>query len=313
MDAEYAATIVGPKPWIERLQIKSIVCPIDFSEFSAKAYDYARSLAGYHGAKLYVLNVQEWNEIISQKPYLGWAPGSALPELRDLFLQSAQVRIEQFVEHHMHTGVQPVSIAQYGLPVENILALAEQRAADLIVMGTHGRHGLTRLVMGSVTEEILRNSLCPVLVVRKPSHDFVAPENLGNPITIRHILCCIDFSDLTDEVLRLASSICSQHAANLTLLHVQEDGVGNPCEQIWEKMRQLETLLKPDQHEKCQIKAIVCPGRASNEIVKLEAETKADLTVMGLRGHRTVSETFLGTTVYQVIEKGSLPVVVVRS
>ena len=78
-------------------------------------------------------------------------------------------------------------------------------------------------------------------------------------------------------------------------------------------MRQLETLLNPDQHEKFKIKAIVCLGRASNEIVKLEAETKADLTVMGLRGRRTVSEAFLGTTVYQVIEKGSLPVVVVRS
>src|SRR5215472_5001754 len=202
------------------MNFERIVCPVDFSEYSGKAYDYAYSLAKHYGAKLFVEHVVQ--------PLQAAYPYYAFPEatLRDTCSQlstDAENGLRELVKTHPRNGLQPECVIRQGFPWESILSFAEERSADLIVMGTHGRRGLDRLTMGSVTERVLRKARCPVLAVRKPAHDFVEPDSASDCVHLRKILLCTDFSDYAQKALSYAFSLATEYNAALTLLHVLED------------------------------------------------------------------------------------------
>ena len=297
------------------MQVKRILCPVDFSDFSVKAYDYAQSLAGRYRAELYVLNVQHWNEILSDEPCLSWAPATALCELNDAFLQEIQKHLQKFVEIHTHIGIRPTSLVREGDAADHILFFARDQKVDLVVMGTHGRRGLDRLMLGSVTERVLRNAPCRVLVVRKPTHDFIVPENTGSPVLLHRILCCTDFSSPSEKAMKHALFLSEEYEAELTLVHVLEDTpYGITAEEQTAKATQhLEQLLSPGLPRKCAVKTAVLTGRAYEQIIRLASETDTDLTVMGVRGRNALDVAVFGSTTYRVIQLGSCPVLVVHA
>ena len=137
--------------------IKRILCPTDFSECSRHALDHAAALAQWYGARITVLHV---NELIPHSP-TPWGPSSTMfPSPTEI--ASALAR---FVEPLSH-GVVPVeTLSAEGDPVRIIVAKATELSCDLIVLGTHGRGGFSILVLGSVTEKVLRKAACPVLIV----------------------------------------------------------------------------------------------------------------------------------------------------
>jgi len=114
-------------------------------------------------------------------------------------------------------------VVQRGLIPDSILAFAGGNAIDLIVMCTHGCQGLDRLTMWSVTEKVLRKARCPVLAVRKPSHDFVTSTRGRDSAQLDKILLCTDFSDYALHALGYGLSLAMEYNAQLTLLHVLED------------------------------------------------------------------------------------------
>jgi nucleotide-binding universal stress UspA family protein len=140
------------------LGIKNILCATDFSESSDFAFRLACALARDYGARVVVLHV------IS--PPVGiYGEGAVIPPpegyhdpLREKLLQLQPRDKRIVVEHRLLEGEAPGAI----------LAVAQDMKADVIVMGTHGRKGLTRLLMGSVAEQVLRRASCPVLTVKKP-------------------------------------------------------------------------------------------------------------------------------------------------
>lgn len=142
------------------MQPSHILCPVDLSELSAEALRYAAGLARGLGARLTVL----YAETFSAPPYF---TRSKLDELERQFrssFQEAESALRAFVEKEV-TGEAELLVVE-GLPVDAIHKAARETKADLIVMGTHGRGGLKRLMLGSVTDRVLRESEVPVLTVR---------------------------------------------------------------------------------------------------------------------------------------------------
>src|SRR5690242_16553658 len=86
-------------------------------------------------------------------------------------------------------------MVQVGLVEDSILSFVEDQDVDLVVMGTHGRRGLDRLMMGSVAERVLRRAPCAVLAVRERVSTFVSPESMHEPVRLQKLLCCVDFSE----------------------------------------------------------------------------------------------------------------------
>ena len=103
------------------------------------------------------------------------------------------------MKKHTYNEIQPELVVDEGTAADVILSLAQEREADLIVMGTHGLRGFDRLMLGSVTDRVMRAASCPVLAVREPPHDLVAAgQERHNPHRLDRILACTDFSEDSD-------------------------------------------------------------------------------------------------------------------
>jgi nucleotide-binding universal stress UspA family protein len=152
--------------------IRKILCPVDFSESSEHARRYAVVFARIHGAELYLLHVIQPPVVaVSDSPGLA---GLSDQIVRDLE-QSARARLRQVQEQTEKEHAQVTSRIVVGTPFVEIVQAARETQADLIVMGTHGRTGLTHMIIGSVAEKVVRKAPCPVLTVRLPEQKFVMP------------------------------------------------------------------------------------------------------------------------------------------
>ena len=292
------------------LRIEKILCPVDFSEYSIKAYDYARSLAQHYGAKLLLQHVVQ--PLTSTYPYYTFP--DALNEVFWNLESSADQKLSEMISEHHPNGFEIQRFVHKGTAPDCILAFAQAQAADLIVMGTHGRHGFDHLTMGSVAEKVLRKAHCPVLVVRKPTHDFVNPVDAEEPVQLKKILFCTDFSDHSTRALTYALSLAMEYNADLTLLHVLEDVPPTDDLQkcVGDVTRRLEELASPEASDWCKVHAAVRIGRPYQQILQVILENETDLVVMGVRGRNAVDLALFGSTTHRVIQLGTSPVLAVH-
>jgi nucleotide-binding universal stress UspA family protein len=291
-------------------KIERILCPVDFSECSAKAYDYAYSLALHYRAQLYVEHVIQL--LAAAYPYYAFpdVAGSALYE--DLS-QGAEERLQEMVQRHRADGVKVEAAIHKGFVPDSILAYAAEIRPDLIVMGTHGRRGLDRWVMGSVTEAILRKAPCPVLAVRKPAHDFVNPQHVEEPVHLRKILLCTDFSACAQRAGQYALSLAQEYDAELTLLHVIEDFPEDRAPAVMrEAQRKLEGWVPQEARHWCTLKTAVRFGKPYEEIIQVAVEQQTDVAVLGVRGRSAVDLAIFGSTTHRVLQLGPCPVLAVH-
>jgi nucleotide-binding universal stress UspA family protein len=292
------------------VKLERILCPLDFSEFSARAFDYAQSLARRYHAKLYLEHVVE--SVFSAYPaYIN-------PEVTEqvvLGLRShAEEQLREFLNAQKPAEVQIESGVHEGQITDVILRLASERAVDLIVMGTHGRHGLDRWLLGSVTEKVLRKARCPVLAVRRPSHAFVSPRDPVEAVRLHRILFAADFSTYCEPALRYALSLAQEYKAELTLLHVLEE---IPLEKdlatvTAEVINQFDSLLPASQRNGCAVKTRVRVGKPYEEIIRTAEEASMDLVILGVRGRNALDLALFGSTTHRVIQQGPCPVLAVH-
>jgi nucleotide-binding universal stress UspA family protein len=142
-------------------EIRRILCPVDLSETSKPAFEYAVALAARLGAELELLHVYQ-------------LPAYALPEggleilagLEAEIENQLQQQLDEFAKHSTEPSVKITTVLGTGVPYVEIIRAAKQRKADLIVIGTHGRTGLAHLLIGSVAERVVRTSEVPVLSIR---------------------------------------------------------------------------------------------------------------------------------------------------
>ena len=294
------------------IEIKLILCPVDFSEFSMRAYRHALSLAEHYGAKLVAQNVVEmWRH-----------PSASFAATANLYDEYCQVlrgngreQLQEFVKKHTYNEIQPELAADEGTAADVILSLAQERKADLIVMGTHGLRGFDRLMLGSVTDRVMRAASCPVLAVREPPHDLVAAgQERHNPHRLDRILACTDFSEDSGSALNYAFSAAAEYDAELTLLHVLEKlpSGAKSEEAIVEIMAQLDQLIPPERRRSLKIKTAVRFGKPYQQIIQLAEDAQIDLVAMGVRGRGGLEVAVFGSTTYRVMQLGPCPVLTAR-
>lgn len=155
------------------IALKHVLVATDFSEPSQVALAYGRSLARTFGATLHILHVVESLNATAGVEYFA----ASLPGVQASLENAARNRLDGLlsVDETVELRAQK-AVRTWGSPAPAIIEYAEQTQIDLIVMGTHGRNALTRFLMGSVAERVVRTAPCPVLTVRHPERDFVAPE-----------------------------------------------------------------------------------------------------------------------------------------
>jgi nucleotide-binding universal stress UspA family protein len=291
--------------------IETILCPIDFSECSVAAYEYALSLAQHYQAKLFALHVAEiWR--YSSASFA--ATADLYQEFCEEKLSTCAEQLQKFVNVHTHDGSGTECFIREGIARDCILEIAEEKAVSLIVMGTHGRRGFDRLMVGSVTEAVLRHAHPPVLATHQRSDKPPLSGPTPNKCELRRILFCTDFSDYSNRALDYALCLAADYSSDLTFVHVLDTSAFAPVrgtKAMTKARTDLEKLIPADTQKGHKIAITVRTGSPYKEIVQLASEEKADLVVMGVRGHNAVDLAVFGSTTYRVIQLGTCPVLAV--
>jgi nucleotide-binding universal stress UspA family protein len=294
------------------LEIKLILCPVDFSEFSIRAYHHTLSLAEHYGAKMVALHIVE----LSRYPYADYVAATGdYAEFSRTLREGGQLRLEAFVKTHSHHTIQPELVVHEGTAPDCILSHAEKNSADLIVMGTHGRRGYDRVVLGSVTNRVMRRASCPVLATCEPQHESGTEGHEASHVhRLDRILFCTDFSENSERALSYAISATDEYGAELTLLHVLED-TRNPskaAEALATVTQQLDKLIPSQIRKALKIKTAVRVGKPYQQIIELALESQTDMIVMGVRGRGALDLAVFGSTTYRVLQLGPCPVLAVH-
>jgi nucleotide-binding universal stress UspA family protein len=284
--------------------IRRVLCPIDFSDFSRAAALEAIELARACGAEITALFVFPIPSAWMGTASVAFAePDSAVKSVvaQDLAFLFAPAR---------EAGVRVVSQIETGEPARLILEAAEKMRADVIVMGTHGRSGFERWVLGSTTDKVLRKAPCPVFTVSRPAEGPTA----GTP-ALHGILCAIDLSESSGRTVSYALSLGRSTGAPVALLHVLEGAIA---------MRG-RTLLEAEARERLRevveaagglsgpVEQIVVAGKAYREILRVAEERHSALVVMGVHGRTPAGGSFFGSTADHVVRQALVPVLTVRA
>jgi nucleotide-binding universal stress UspA family protein len=298
------------------VEFKHILCPTDLSESSRPAMAYAAAFTVWYGAKLSVLHVVPTFDAIQIPPgALGESVQVVYPSTREEVLAALRRQAETMGA----AAVEPYLVAEAGDPVGTIVDQALTIPSDLIVMGTHGRSGFNRLLYGSVTEQVLHRAPCPVLTV--PPHARAAPGD----VTFKRILCAMDFSPAALQALGFALDLGRQANGKVTVLHAiewladEEPRVHthfNVAEYrtylMDDARKRLDELVAGEERTWCEIENVVTTGRAYREILRVAADRKADLVVMGAQGRGGIGLTLAGSATHQVVRTAECPVLTVR-
>jgi nucleotide-binding universal stress UspA family protein len=298
------------------VQFTNILCPTDLSEASARPLRHAAALARWYGARLTVLHVvPTFDPVLVQPAQLDGTVDYFQTPSRDDVLDE----VRRVVDAAGDAPADVTLVADAGDPVSTIVDRAVAMPADLLVIGTHGRGGFERLVIGSVAERLLRKAPCPVLTV--PPHATVTPAG----VRFKHILCPMDFSPSSLQALGFAIDLARQADGAVTLLHVVEwlpdyeaqafaelDMPEYRRHLIENARERLEQLTVGEPRWWSEISEVVVVGRAYREILRVAAESPTDLIVMGAQGRGGVGLALFGSTTQQVVRGAECPVLTVR-
>lgn len=269
----------------------TILVPVDFSEISANALRTASAMAARCGRGKLVAMYANWFEAPAYFTVGRLAELEA--ELRGS-AQAAERTLASFVQSSLGDRAGAVEIrVMDGYPADAIGRMTTSANAALIVMGTHGRTGFNRWMLGSVAERVLRESPVPVLTVRGAAVE-----------AIRDVLCPVHDTDLSRQAMRLAAAISGCFGAKLTVLHVEEpSGAG--------AVSDLCRWIPEEERARCVIAEAVRAGDASEQIVKLATEAACDLIVLGAPRRNFFGGMVLGTTTLRTVRHAPCPVLTV--
>ncbi|GJQ24190.1 MAG: universal stress protein [Planctomycetia bacterium] len=152
------------------ISIRNILCPIDYSVYSEMALKYAIEFAEKYQAKLYLMHVLDIRVYDINNPEL-----YNINIVDEETIEKLRERLLRCVNEDTRGRISVEALIIQGVPFAEIIKVSKEYGIDLIVIGTHGRTGLSHAIMGSVAEKIVRKAPCPVLTIRHPEHDFIMP------------------------------------------------------------------------------------------------------------------------------------------
>ncbi len=300
-------------------RLNRVLCPIAFSEASRHAAEHAVAIAGWYRAQLTAFHV--YTPIFMPVPGLP-APPDRVPEAE---LTRVRNDLTDFLQS-MPAASAAIDVAvDVGQAAPRILRRASTIPVDLIVMGTHGLSGFERMVLGSVTEKVLRKASCPVLTVPPRVHATAR-------FPFRRVLCAVDFSEWSSAALELAASLAHESGASLDLVHVLEWPWDEPPPPALAELppeqaaalaefrrylvttatTRLESLVSPAIRDRCAVTVHIAHGKPYVQVLRMAAGTGADLIVLGVHGRNPIDLAVFGSTTSQVVRRATCPVLTLR-
>ncbi len=288
-----------------RISLKNILYATDFSPSAVAALPYAIGLAKRYGGTVHGLHAR----YPATYPIVG---PEAMPQV--IAAAEDQAKFDEQQLNEMLAGVPHQVTVSEGDIWPMIKEISDREKTDLIVIGTHGRTGVKRLLLGSVAEEIFRSASCPVLTVGPH-----ASRDTERRLEMKEILYATDFSEESLAALPYAVSLAQEHQAGLMLLHV----VGKPevgelvhAEQYADSiMRQLQKLVPEEAGLWCEPKYKVEHGPEAEKIMEVATGLGADLIVIGVRGtdgHVGAVTHVLPSVAHAIVTQAQCPVLTVR-
>jgi nucleotide-binding universal stress UspA family protein len=290
-------TLQAPTP----IEIRNILLATDFDSITESALHYSLAIARRYGAKIYLVHVVRPDLI----QFGGTDKSSALD---DAWRDAQHHMTDLLIAGHLQ-GVEHQVIVEQGEVWPVLSRKMGELSIDLLVIGTHGRGRIGKLLLGSVAEEIFRQSTCPVLMVGPK-----APGPSGK--ALGRILFCTGFSAHSLHAGSYALSMAQRQGAELTILHVSPDAPASESER--EKIREsacarLMSLLPQDAKLALPAQCQVEFGNAAERILAVASERHADVIVMGVRQPVGFARRLKWATAYEVVSNAPCPVMTVRT
>lgn len=298
--------------------MRNILCAVDLAEPAPRVLAYGAGLARMYGAPLLLVHV--FNPPLPLR--------LALPQYAgDLLDSSARTGLmedlEQLAEPMREQGLTVRCLVREGRPARELARAARSKEADLVVMGTHGRAGMGRLVLGSVAEETIRTAPCPVLTL-PPEGEGSDAEAEPGPESFRRILCPVDHSPDSLAALRTATAIAERVQGIVRLLHVVEwfaprqlaayrflTSSQVPDSVLGDARARLDAIVPTSTS--CGFETdVVVADRPYTAILQAASRQPSDLIVLGVRG-RGAPGPFAGSTTNRVLRQAPCPVLTVAA
>jgi nucleotide-binding universal stress UspA family protein len=284
--------------------LTNILFATDFSVCSQAALPYVRAVAERYSSTVHVVHV-----LAPEPTYEFGVPLDNFPEL-DADLDVAKAAMKTLLAGKPFGKVAHTTTVIRGYLWGVFAAVIEEKGVDLIVLGTHGRRGLKKLVLGSVAEEVYRLATCPVLTV--------GPQATANA-SFATILFATDLSFGLQQALTYAVSLARAYGSHLVLMHAlpacMEASEGGITEFLADTGRRVAALLSAQVVEELKPEIVVACGPAAETILSIAKSKQADLIVMGAHHSAvpSVAAHMLGATAPTVVCQAHCPVLTVRS
>jgi nucleotide-binding universal stress UspA family protein len=294
------------------MRLRNVLLPTDFSDSADGAVPYAVYLSTRCDATLHLFHaVVHSGELAEDEAKLAELEEDIARRMERV----AKLRLGRMLTAHDFGDVPLVkahAVCDAAAPA--ILTYAERNGVDLIVMGTHGRRGIRRLILGSVAEEIIRRAQCPVLTVREREAD-------QSQTTVERILAPVDFSEPSLQALAYAKHLADIYHARLQLLHVVPQLVqpsfyarrGNDFMEFESDIigkAKAEMLQRCDEVEgpEVSVEAHAVAGRPAYEIIRFAERQQSDLIVIATQGLTGLSLFLIGSVAQRVARRAPCPV-----
>lgn len=294
---------------VPQVSFKKILVPTDFSECSQTALMVAAGIARAHGGEIILAHV------IAPEPAMPTPLEPAVWEYERL-RKNAEGEINSIARADFLTGIPCAHEVHIGDLWTTLVFVGEKHAADLVVVGTHGRTGLKKIVRGSVAEQIFRLASVPVVTVGpEVKRDLLQPHGLST------VLFATDFSEHANHALPWAVALARQDGAKLVLLHILEGPPAITYELERDitatAQRRLDDLVASDIGANVEHEPVVVTGAPAEGILHVAEQHNADLIVLGVlhssQAGASARAHLPWATAHQVVAHAKCPVMTVRS
>jgi nucleotide-binding universal stress UspA family protein len=278
---------------MDTFEPKVILVATDFSKAAAHALRYASAIAERAGARLVVIYADELmpplGETAAEASLASRRAGQLITEAQEKLIRHVEENVSPYLPFDAHVIVDST--------VSSIVNEAKESGADLLVMGTHGRTGVRRLIVGSVCESVMRAVSIPVMAVSAAAADHESLE-------INKIVCIADQSPECAAALRMAAAMAPD--ARLLLLKRRDD---DRPQQAAESLMRLRRWLPTELVDRCELR-LVDADWSAEDLANFAATVGADLIAAGAQRTHGVSDRFRGTTTDRIVQRSECPVLV---
>jgi nucleotide-binding universal stress UspA family protein len=281
------------------VSFKEILVASDLSDASANAVNYAKAIARCFGSHIVLAHVMERANPIAI-PEGGWVEEDSTTRVeQQVEAAGIALRAEGFVADAVNT---------YGSVKDEIQTLAEAHHADLIILGTHGRRGLNRLLSGSEAEGLFRQSDCPVLTVGPSAAP--APEEWAP----KKVMCASSLSPSEATIVAYAYELAQSIGASFALLSVEDANQSSDDEQIWRSLEEaLSSALAVREIGRHQIRSLLSGKSRAANIVDVARTLKTDLIVLGAKTAKFGTDHLRAGVLAQVLIDAPCPVLTIHA